>query len=220
MGVPHTKAAFSCYHIQQRETVSLNSAYRWTVLDRSTRIIYFIKFSERKWWKWVRWFPLRVRMKELGKNAASIRIHYLFSQMLSSSWMENYSSLLSRSRPNRWSKFPWCSTYLVLAFISFDKDLLVWRLQGGLFYIPILVQLLPATLVHCQRQLQKVTELVCIAFHLPGSKCNCFVFHGLKMTRYQPLTPCRANQDAAKSARNCYVGTESRSVITECVWTQ
>ena len=76
------------------------------------------------------------------------------------------------------------------------------------------------TLVHCQRQLRKVTQLVCIAFHLPGSKCNCFVFHGLKMTRYQPLTPCRANQDAAESVQNCYVGIESRSVITECVWTQ
>lgn len=126
-------AAFSCYHIEQRETVSLNSAYLWTVLDRSARIIYFIKFSQRKWWKWVRWFPLRVRMKELGKNAASICIHYLFSQMLSSSWMENCSSLLRRSRPNRWSKFPWCSAYLVLAFISFDKDLLVWRFQGGYF---------------------------------------------------------------------------------------
>ena len=162
-------------------------------------------------------------MKDLGKNAASIRIHYLFSQMLSSSWMENCSSLPSRSRPNRWSQFPWRSIYLVLAFISFDKDLLVWRLQGGggeVFYILILVQLLPATLVHCQRQLQKVTELACIAFHLPGSKCNCFVFHGLKMTRYQSLTPCRANQDAAKSVQNCYVGIESRSVITECVWTQ
>lgn len=91
---------------------------------------------------------------------------------------------------------------------------------GERFYIPILVQLLPATSVPCQRQLQKATEQVCIAFRLPGSKRNCFVFHGLKMTRYQPLTPCRANQDAARSVRNCYVGIESSSVITECVWRQ
>ena len=162
-------------------------------------------------------------MKELGKNAASIRIHCLFSQMLSSSWMENCSSLPSRARPNSWSQFPWCSIYLVLAFISFDKNLLVWRLLWGggeRFYIPILVQLLPATSVPCQRQPQKATEQVCIAFRLPGSKRNCFVFHGLKMTRYQPLTPCRANQDAARSVRNCYVGIESSSVITECVWRQ
>lgn len=132
-------------------------------------------------------------MKELGR----IHSHCLFSPTQPQSWEDDCFFLLGICGPNGSNKFPWCSVYPILAFIPFDKDLFVLKTAGGLFYIEILVQLLPATSVHCQKELQKVTELVSIAFLLPGSKCDCFVFHGLRMTRCQQLTPRRANQDAA-----------------------
>lgn len=46
------------------------------------------------------------------------------------------------------ANFPDVLFYLILAFISFDKDLLVLKLAGSLFYTEILVQLLPATSGH------------------------------------------------------------------------
>lgn len=55
-------------------------------------------------------------------------------------------------------------------------------------------QLLPATSVPCQRQLQKAQSKCALPSVSQVAKRNCFVFHGLKMTRYQLLSPCRANQ--------------------------
>lgn len=67
----------------------------------------------------------RVRMKELGKNAASIHIHCLFSSnavlLLDGKWLASPQPSAGLIAEANFLMF-----YLpVLAFISFDKNLLV-----------------------------------------------------------------------------------------------